>query len=228
MKNPSARNKIANDRVRFGPVGPRTGLTECPKIFERGPFSSTLNARAKSIGRRRHWIDEIARISRKFGEDIVRVERALSEEINQEGFAALFDHLHLCGAIPEEYRHDTSEEKLYSKYTDAPLAEAFRYIGLTSIVLTERIDPTLQCHLRFVQWLFLAMISGDWTVTRQVSQPSSGVAGKLIESEPLRGNNAHAEFFLLPRCQRPYSVSNNTLTLPQSEALRHWKPPHGR
>jgi type II restriction enzyme len=94
----------------------------------------------RSITRRRHWVDEIARISGKFGEDTVRVERELSEEITREGFAALFDHLHLCGAIPEEYRHDTSEEKLYSKYTDTLLAAAFRYIGLTSIVLTERAD----------------------------------------------------------------------------------------
>lgn len=93
-----------------------------------------------TIQRRRHWIEEISRISGRFGEDTAKVERELIAEIQQEGPVALFDHLHLCGAIPEEYGHDTSEEKLYSKYTDALLSAAFRHIGLTSIVLTERAD----------------------------------------------------------------------------------------
>jgi type II restriction enzyme len=94
----------------------------------------------ETIKRRRHWIEEIARISGRFGEDTARVERELIAQIHQDGPAALFDHLHLCGAIPEEYRYDTSEEKLYSKYTDALLSAAFRQIGLTSLVLTERAD----------------------------------------------------------------------------------------
>jgi type II restriction enzyme len=94
----------------------------------------------RTIQRRRHWIKELAQISGRFGEDTARVERELIAEIQQEGVVALYDHLHLCGAIPEEYGHDTSEEKLYSKYTDALLSAAFRQIGLTSIVLTERAD----------------------------------------------------------------------------------------
>jgi hypothetical protein len=69
----------------------------------------------RTIQRRRHWIDELAQISGRFGEDTARVERELIAEIQREGPAALLDHLHLCGAIPEEYGHDTSEEKLYSK-----------------------------------------------------------------------------------------------------------------
>jgi type II restriction enzyme len=94
----------------------------------------------RTIERRRHWIEELAQISGQFGEDTARVERELTAEIEREGSVALFDHLLLCGAIPEEYRHDTSEEKLYSKYTDTLLAAAFRHIGLTSLVLTERAD----------------------------------------------------------------------------------------
>lgn len=50
------------------------------------------------------------------------------------------DHLRLCGTIPETYGHDSSEEKLYSKYTDALLAVTFRHMGLKSTVLTERAD----------------------------------------------------------------------------------------
>jgi hypothetical protein len=94
----------------------------------------------KTIQRRQHWVGELAQISGRFGEDSARVEHELAAEIQQDGFAALFDHLHLCGAIPEGYGHDTSEEKLYSKYTDTIIAAAFRHIGLTSLVLTERAD----------------------------------------------------------------------------------------
>ena len=52
----------------------------------------------------------------------------------------MLDHLRLCTAIPESYGHDSSEEKLYSKYTDALISECFKYLGLNSIVLTERAD----------------------------------------------------------------------------------------
>ena len=35
-----------------------------------------------------------------------------------DGTQALLDHLRLCTAIPESYELDSSEEKLYSTYTD--------------------------------------------------------------------------------------------------------------
>jgi type II restriction enzyme len=90
--------------------------------------------------RRAKWIDEIITISGNFGQDNSRIEEALNDEIKKDGSIALLDHLHLCGAIPEYYGHDSSEEKLYSKYTDALLAASFRYLGLTSCVLAERAD----------------------------------------------------------------------------------------
>ena len=93
-----------------------------------------------AVARRAYWIEEIVKISGHFGQDSSRAEAELSDEIAKEGTVALLDHLHLCGSIPEQYGHDTSEEKLYSKYTDALLAAAFRHIGLTSLVLTERAD----------------------------------------------------------------------------------------
>jgi predicted transposase YbfD/YdcC len=64
----------------------------------------------------------------------------LKSEIVKDGSVALRDHLHMCGAIPEDYGHDSSEEKLYSKYTDVLLSLAFAHIGVKSIVLTERAD----------------------------------------------------------------------------------------
>lgn len=93
-----------------------------------------------AVERRLYWIDEIVKLSGHFGTDSSRVEAELVDEIKASGSAALLDHLRLCSAIPESYGHDSSEEKLYSKYTDALLASAYRFLGLKSIVLTERAD----------------------------------------------------------------------------------------
>lgn len=57
---------------------------------------------------------------------------------NDNGREVIIDHLRLCGDIPEFYGHDTTEEKLYSKYTDIVIAEAFSAIGFKSNVLRER------------------------------------------------------------------------------------------
>lgn len=93
-----------------------------------------------SIKRRHYWINEIVKLSGSFGSDASRVEDELGEEYARDGLACLLDHLRLCGTIPETYGHDSSEEKLYSKYTDALLAVAFRHLGLASAVLKERGD----------------------------------------------------------------------------------------
>lgn len=94
----------------------------------------------EAIDRRLYWIDEIVKLSGHFGADSTRVEAELSEEIQENGLPALLDHLRLCSAIPESYGHDTSEEKLYSKYTDALISATYSYFGLNSNVLTERAD----------------------------------------------------------------------------------------
>lgn len=93
-----------------------------------------------TIDRRQYWISEIVQLSGAFGADANRAENELKSEYARDGEQCLLDHLRLCGSIPETYPHDSSEEKLYSKYTDALLAVAFRHIGLHSTVLTERAD----------------------------------------------------------------------------------------
>ena len=92
------------------------------------------------MDRRLDWIDELVKLSGHFGSDSIRVEDKLSEEIKRNGLPALLEHLRLCSAIPESYGHDTSEEKLYSKYTDALISAAYSYMGLNSTVLAERAD----------------------------------------------------------------------------------------
>ncbi len=93
-----------------------------------------------TITRRNYWVEEILNLSGDFGDDSDRLEQELGEEIKKHGKLALVDHLRLCGSIPESYGHDSSEEKLYSKYTDSLLAEGFNAFGLKSVVLTERAD----------------------------------------------------------------------------------------
>lgn len=89
---------------------------------------------------RAYWVNEITRLSGNFGDDSTRVEEEIASEIRESGMRPLLGHLRLCGAIPESYGHDSSEEKLYSKYTDIVIHEAYKAIGLTSHVLRERAD----------------------------------------------------------------------------------------
>lgn len=92
------------------------------------------------LDKRNYWIDEISRLNGNFGVDAEKVEQEISEEIRCDGIDSLIGHLRLCGAIPERYGHDTSEEKLYSKYTDVVIHEAFTAMGYKSLVLKERAD----------------------------------------------------------------------------------------
>ena len=93
-----------------------------------------------AITRRNYWIEEIRKLSGNFNDDFEKLFKELSSEVEVGGIPVIIDHLRLCGSIPESYSHDSSEEKLYSKYTDTLLSLAFKAIGLTSIVLTERAD----------------------------------------------------------------------------------------
>jgi type II restriction enzyme len=95
---------------------------------------------AKAVETRHYWIEEIRKLSGNFGNDIDKLERELEAEIKKNGVFSLIDHLRLCGNIPESYGHDTSEEKLYSKYTDFLLSLAYTALGLKSWVLKERAD----------------------------------------------------------------------------------------
>lgn len=94
----------------------------------------------EQIENRQYWIDEISRLSGNFGVDAEKVEEEIGQAIKEKGIDYLLGHLRLCGAIPERYGHDTSEEKLYSKYTDVVIHEAYLAMGFNSLVLAERSD----------------------------------------------------------------------------------------
>lgn len=93
-----------------------------------------------AIDRRNYWINEIDNISGKFEDDATKLESELSDDVAKLGLDALVDHMRLCGDIPESYHHDSSQEKLYSKYTDCVVSEAFKSLGMQSLVLRTRAD----------------------------------------------------------------------------------------
>ncbi len=101
-------------------------------------FRSAIASEARR--RRTYWVGELAKLTGSFGDDSARMIVELRAEIRRDGVAALVDHLRLCGAVPEHYPHDSSEEKLYSKYTDALVSEAFAALGLRSVIVTTRAD----------------------------------------------------------------------------------------
>lgn len=99
----------------------------------------------EQVENRKYWVDNLSRLSGDFGVDTERIEQELRQEIQAHDIHrididTLLGHMRLCGAIPECYGPDTSEEKLYSKYTDAVIHEAYTAMGFTSVVLTERAD----------------------------------------------------------------------------------------
>lgn len=87
---------------------------------------------------RKIWIQKISHLSGDFGVDSDRVKDEISKEIKRNGIDSLLGHLRLCGAIPEGYGHDSREEKLYSKYTDIVIHEAYMAMGFASLILKER------------------------------------------------------------------------------------------
>jgi hypothetical protein len=104
-----------------------------------GPTNGTHEKNESLKKRRDHWVSRIAELSGSFEHDSTdKMITELQDEILKEGTQALLEHLRICGAVPERYAHDSSEEKLYSKYTDAIISEALTAIGLNSKVITAR------------------------------------------------------------------------------------------
>ena len=90
--------------------------------------------------RRRNWVNRLGNASSSFEVESSAIIDELRTEIAGEGNQSLLEHLRICGAMPERYRRDSSEEKLYSKYTDAVVSEALSAMGLNSAVLDTRAD----------------------------------------------------------------------------------------
>lgn len=94
----------------------------------------------EALVRRKHWVQRLKNVSGDFSSNSQNILTELRRDIESDKISVLTQHLRLCGNIPEEYKHDSSEEKLYSKYTDNLLSLTYNLMGFNSIVLTERSD----------------------------------------------------------------------------------------
>ena len=94
----------------------------------------------EAVINRNIWVEKIEKLKGVFATNSGLIEEELSIELENNGLDSLLNHLRLCGNIPESYGHDTSEEKQYSKYTDALLCFAYKSMGLKSIINSERAD----------------------------------------------------------------------------------------
>ena len=93
-----------------------------------------------AIIQRNLWIDKINQIENDFATSSDTLHKELSNEISKDGYKTLLNHLRLCRNIPESYRHDSSDEELYSNYSYSILSFAYKSIGLKSHVIKERAD----------------------------------------------------------------------------------------
>lgn len=93
---------------------------------------------SQQIANRRDWVERRGHTQSNFGEHAGYLAEDLAQEIQVHGLQSLLGHLRLCGAIPERYGHDSSAEKLYAKYTDSVLQQAFAWMGFATLVLKER------------------------------------------------------------------------------------------
>jgi type II restriction enzyme len=66
--------------------------------------------------------------------------KEIEKELSGLSLDQIKESLLECGVIPESFGHDSTEEKLYSKYTDILLAKAFNFLGIKSIVVRQRSD----------------------------------------------------------------------------------------
>ena len=79
---------------------------------------SVIKNRIKVINK----IKELSKTKLNFKNKSEKIEEFLSDDIKKNGLLKLVSHLRTCGDIPENFNHDSTEEKLYSKYTDCLLS----------------------------------------------------------------------------------------------------------
>ena len=66
--------------------------------------------------------------------------KALYELLSKCSVGDIVHHMDHAGLIPECFKHDSTEEKLYAKYCDALLARALCELGLEAKIIEERAD----------------------------------------------------------------------------------------
>lgn len=155
----------------------------------------------QAIESRKRWIRRFQSADRNFVAESNRIQAELQKEVEQSGLSVLLNHLRLCGDIPEQFGHDSSEEKLYSKYTDILLAETFRFLGLKSHVLTERADAA-DVEVFAKRYAFIA----DAKVFRMSRTAKNAKDFKIQSMDGWKRGKTYA-MVVCPVCQLPNTSS---------------------
>ena len=84
------------------------------------------------------FVTLLKKITKESSQNFDIASNNLTEFINKE--KKFIELIKQIGTIPESIPHDSTEEKLFSKASDAVLARAFRELGLKASVIKERAD----------------------------------------------------------------------------------------
>ncbi len=83
---------------------------------------------------------EIQNLCAEEAQSFSRMGAQLATIIAQCSVAELLSHLDYAGVIPESFRHDSTEEKLFAKYCDSLLARSLSELGFKAEVIEARGD----------------------------------------------------------------------------------------
>jgi len=90
--------------------------------------------------RRKDIIKFITNLVKRNSENFNRYSKRLEDVLNKISLENVKINILECGVLPESFRHDSTEEKLYSKYSDILLAKTLNLMGIKSKVVKERAD----------------------------------------------------------------------------------------
>lgn len=85
-------------------------------------------------------VNDIITLSKDSSLSFVDKVRNLETKVFALNRDELLNHLFQADVIPEKYPHDSTEEKLYAKYSDMLFARGLAELGLKSKVIEERAD----------------------------------------------------------------------------------------
>lgn len=85
-------------------------------------------------------VDIVSELAKDSGLSFVQKVEKLEIKVSELDQSQLLQHLSQADVIPEKYPHDSTEEKLYAKYSDMLFARGLAQLGLKSTVIEERSD----------------------------------------------------------------------------------------
>ena len=90
--------------------------------------------------KRKNIIEFIIQLVKRNSGNFNKCSEHLERVINKMSLRDIKVNLLECGVLPERFQHDSTEEKLYSKYSDVLLAKTLTFMGIKSKIVKKRAD----------------------------------------------------------------------------------------